>query len=102
MDVVTALAKLQLSFTAAVTSAKAAANTDALDVRLHVEAVARDTDIAEACCMRRVQGEGGTGVPKALEEATLSSRRIQHALADFLAVLRKTAACFGLLKRSDW
>lgn len=102
MELVTALAKLQLSFTAAVTRAKAAAYTEELDVRLQAEAVTSDTDMAEACCIRLVHGEGGIGVPKALEEAILSRRLHQQGLAAVLAMLRKTAASLGLLKRSDW
>ena len=102
MELVTALAKLQLSFTAAVTRAMAAACTEELDVRLHAEAVTSDTDMAEACCMRLVHGDGGTGVPKALEEAILSRRLHQQGLACFFAVLRKTAASLALLNRRDW
>jgi hypothetical protein len=78
--VATALAKVQLSLTADVTSAMAAADTASGDSTPQVLAVTSDTDMADACCMRRVQGFMGRGLANTAEPTILLSRLTQHWL----------------------
>lgn len=95
-DAATALAKLHPSFTAAVDSAYAAAATGVALSALHADAVISDTLTVEAAIMRLVHGDDGGGRLNTAEVVSRRSRRTQHSLPCFTALLRKKAARPGL------
>jgi hypothetical protein len=92
VDAATALAKLQPSFTAAVTSAYAAAATGADLSSLQADDVTNDRPTADAACMRRVQGDVGGGRLNTGESLSLVNRRTQQLLPCFSALEMKCAA----------
>lgn len=96
MEAATALAKLQPSFTAAVTSAYAAAATGADLSSRQADDVTNDSPTAEAACMRLVQGDVGGGRLKTGESLSLEKRRTQQVLPLLRALVRKCAESPGL------
>ena len=90
--VATALAKLQPSRAAAVTSATAAASTGVLASSRHADAVTSDSPTADAACMRLVHGDVGGGKLKMGESRSRVRRRTQQPSPVVRAVAMSWAA----------